>query len=64
MKKLDLRISGAVPLTCEEEQTISGGSASLIFKLLGGAGGLIAGAIIDDWDNFKAGIMGKPERSK
>ncbi len=47
-----------LPLTREETNEIHGGIYAVI------AAGLIiaaGAAIINDWDNFKAGLMGRPE---
>lgn len=62
MKKIDFRTSGALPLTSEEEQSISGGS--LWLKILGAGVAVGLGEIIHDWDNFKSGLMGLPERKR
>jgi len=61
MKTLDLKSQGIVPLTEEEEQNISGG---FWIQLLGGSIAILVGSVVRDWDNFKAGITGQPERRK
>ena len=60
-RKSEFNAAGLLPLNAEEERNICGGFWS---QLLGG--GLVAAgrAIISDWDNFKAGLMGEPERQK
>lgn len=59
MKTIDLRTAALQPLTAEEEKQLSGG---IWLRLLGGAGAMIASEIIGDWDNFKRGLMGLPEK--
>jgi hypothetical protein len=58
-KTFEFNAAGLLPLNAEEEQNICGGFWSRIV-----GGGLVAAgrAIIGDWDNFKAGLMGAPER--
>jgi len=54
-----LRLSNEfLPLQREEMHEIHGGVLAAILVGLAIAAG---GAIINDWDNFKAGLMGRPE---
>ena len=61
MKTLDLKNAGLQPLTAEEEGNISGG---FWLQLLSGAIVIIGGSIVRDWDNFKGGLLGQPERPR
>ena len=61
MKTHDLKIAGLQPLTAEEERNISGG---FWLQLLGGAIVIVGTAVVRDWDNFKGGLLGQPERIK
>ncbi|MGC3943674.1 MAG: hypothetical protein QM762_03900 [Chryseolinea sp.] len=61
MKILDAKLQGLQPLTEEEKNSISGG---FIIQLIGGSLAVIVGAVVRDWDNFKAGLSGQPERQK
>lgn len=49
------------PLTDEEQRSISGG---FWFQVVGGAFAIVVGSVVRDWDNFKAGLSGQPERPK
>lgn len=48
-----------IPLSAYECYQTKGGS--IIAAILVGAGIAAAGEIIRDWDNFKNGLMGRPE---
>jgi hypothetical protein len=61
MKTLELKATGLFALTAEEERNISGGFWLQVLQGIAIAGG---GALIQDWDNFKAGLRGDPERAK
>ncbi|MEJ1240919.1 hypothetical protein WBG78_22425 [Chryseolinea sp. T2] len=61
MKTFDLKSAGLSPLTPEEERNISGG---FWIQILGGAIAVAVGTVVRDWDNFKAGLAGQPERIK
>jgi len=41
-------------LTLHEQQNLNGGVLKELLLL-------VAGIILEDWDNFKAGLQGKPE---
>ena len=58
MKKLDIAAAGLQPLTKHEETEITGGWIVLLKEL----GKLAVAAIIADWDNFKNGLAGRPEK--
>lgn len=58
MKTSELKAAGLLPLTEEEERNINGGFVQILI----GAAFVIAGAVIRDWDNFKAGLAGNAER--
>ena len=60
-RKSEFNAAGLLPLNAEEERNVCGG---FWLQILGG--GLVAAGrtIINDWDNFKAGLMGEPERQK
>jgi hypothetical protein len=47
-----------VDLTLTEQREINGG---LLWEVLIAA---VVVAVINDWDNFKAGLLGKPEKAK
>jgi hypothetical protein len=61
MKTLELKRTGLFALTAEEERNISGGFWLQVLQGLAIAGGT---ALIQDWDNFKAGLRGDPERAR
>lgn len=61
MKTLDFKTVGLQPLTADEEQNISGG---FWLQLISGAAAVMVGAVVSDWDNFKAGLRGERERPK
>jgi hypothetical protein len=48
------------PVTVSEQREIQGGSV-LLGLLLVAVAGAAATEIFRDWDNFKAGLAGKPE---
>lgn len=58
MKTLDFKTHQLQPLTPDEEREISGGWIGLVRAV----GVVTIGAIISDWDNFKAGLSGGAER--
>ena len=61
MKK-ELELEGFSEVAQSEQQEINGGILPFVAGLLSGI--LIAAAteLIDDWDNFKNGLMGRPEQ--
>ena len=62
MKTIELNEQVFEPIDPSVCQEVRGGS---IFAAILIGIGLAAGeAIIEDWDNFKAGLLGKPEVSK
>jgi len=52
---------GLVPLKQKELVETNGGCPAILIPILIAAGGAAIAEIISDWDNFKAGLMGKPE---
>ncbi len=58
MKKFDIAAAGLQPLTKQEETEISGGWVAMVRAIVGAA----VSAIINDWDNFKNGLAGRPEQ--
>lgn len=59
MNKILKQTNGLSPLSVEEEYRTKGGSFLALFLIA--AGSAAVKAIIDDWDNFKNGLTGKPE---
>lgn len=51
----------AQPLSEDDLRDIIGGSAWLPF--FGGLAGTTLGELFKDWDNFKNGLAGRPERA-
>ena len=60
MNAMDVSKNRFIPLSEEEAQNTRGGFGVLAAIAVGLA--IAAGAeIFSDWDNFKAGLMGRPE---
>ncbi len=59
--KTELSLEGFSEISPNEQQEINGGIWSLVAKILVGAAVAAATEIINDWDNFKNGLMGRPE---
>ena len=50
-----------VPLNHDEMENTFGGIPPVVIALLAAVAGAAVAEILDDWDNFKAGLLGKPE---
>ncbi len=48
------------PLTEQELQTTAGGIAPLLIAVVAGATVAASAQIFRDWENFKAGLAGRP----
>lgn len=55
--KNELAIENFNEIPVQEQQDINGG----IWQILISVGIIAVGEIIDDWDNFKNGLTGRPE---
>jgi hypothetical protein len=56
----EINISGFQEIQCEEQRKINGGAVPIIAAFAVA----IFEVVISDWDNFKNGLLGRPEEKK
>lgn len=59
--KTKLSLEGFSEISRAEQEEISGGLLPFILPILSGLLLAAGTEIIEDWDNFKNGLMGRPE---
>jgi hypothetical protein len=60
--KTELLLDGVSEIPCQEQQEINGGIIPIVARFLVSVAIAATTEIINDWDNFKNGLMGLPEQ--
>ncbi|MFO7670699.1 MAG: hypothetical protein R6W31_13650 [Bacteroidales bacterium] len=60
--KTELSLDGFSEIPQPEQQEINGGILPIVARFLVSVAVAAASEIINDWDNFKNGLMGLPEQ--
>ncbi len=60
MKTISCTTTQFTPLDDQEIQTTRGGIAPFLLAIVAGASVAASGQIFRDWENFKAGLAGRP----
>jgi hypothetical protein len=60
--KTELSLDGFTEIPQSEQQEINGGILPIVARFLVSMAVAAASEIINDWDNFKNGLMGVPEQ--
>lgn len=59
--KTEQTLEGFSEISMSEQQEINGGIWPIIARIVVGLAIAAGTELIDDWDNFKNGLMGRPE---